>query len=177
MNENNITKLSVFDFDGTLVDTGTPETHKPIWKEKTGTEYPHKGWWGRKESLDMSVFDFQAKPDVVSAYNQESSNGETMVIMLTGRRPKLGNEVKAILDSKNLSFDLYLYNYGSDTLSNKIEQVNRILGDVPSIVDLEMWDDRNEHIPKFEQWGKELVNSGRLNSFNMNHVHNPQWTK
>ena len=34
--EDKITKLSVFDFDGTTVDTGMPDTHKVIYKEKTG---------------------------------------------------------------------------------------------------------------------------------------------
>jgi len=172
-----ITKLSVMDFDGTLVDTGIPDTHKPIWKEKTGTDWPHEGWWGRKESLDLSVFDFKTKPEVISDYRKEAANENTMVIMLTGRRAKLGAEVKAVLDSKGLTFDDYLFNYGSDTLTNKIEQVEKILTYNPEIIFLEMWDDRNEHIPTFEEWGNNLVKIGRLQNFKMNHIHNPQWTK
>ena len=30
-----------------------------------------------------------------------------------------------------------------------------------------MWDDRLEHIPIFEQWGKEKVESGRLEDFSI----------
>ena len=66
--EDQITKLSVFDFDGTTVDTGMPDTHKIIYKEKTGEDWPHKGWWGRPESLDTNIFDFKAIPEVKSAY-------------------------------------------------------------------------------------------------------------
>jgi hypothetical protein len=171
------TKLSVFDFDGTTVDTGTPETHKPIWKEKTGTDWPHVGWWGRKESLDMSVFDFKAKPEVKSDYMKERSNPDTMVISLTGRRPKLGNEVKAILDANGYNFDAYLYNYGADTLSNKLEQLGKILSEMSSIVSVELWDDRVDHFKTFQQWGKGLVDSGRLEHFHLHKVPNPQWTK
>jgi len=170
-------KLSVFDFDGTTVDTGVPETHKPIWKEKTGTEWPYKGWWGRKESLDMNIFDFPAKPDVKSDYQKERGNSDTMVVSLTGRRPKLKDEVKAILDANGYRFDRYLYNYGSDTLSNKLEQLGDLLDEFPSIKSVKLWDDRDEHIPTFEQWGNGLVEKGRLESFNMNHVLNENWTK
>ncbi len=177
VNFNKITKLSVMDFDGTTVDTGTPETHKPIWKEKTGTDWPHVGWWGRKESLDMSVFDFKAKPEVKSDYMKERSNPDTMVISLTGRRPKLGNEVKAILDANGYNFDAYLYNYGADTLSNKLEQLGKILSEMPSIVSVELWDDRLDHFKTFNQWGNGLVDSGRLEHFHLHKVPNPQWTK
>lgn len=168
--EENITKLSVFDFDGTTVDTGMPDTHKIIYKEKTGQEWPHRGWWGRPESLDMDVFDFKAIPEVKSAYAIERQRPNTMVISLTGRRPKLSNEVEAILNANGYSFDKYLYNYGKDTLSNKIEQLNNLLSEIPSIVDVELFDDRTEHIPTFQNWGQSLVDSGRLNNFKINHI-------
>ena len=171
------TKLSVFDFDGTTMDTLYPEIAKPMYKEKTGQDWPHKGWWGRKESLDMNIFDFQPKSDVKRAYQEEKANSDTMVVSLTGRRPKLSNEVEAILHANGYRFDRYLYNYGSDTLSNKLEQLGKLLKEFPSIKSVELWDDRNEHIPTFEQWGNDLVKNGRLESFNMNHVINEQWTK
>ena len=101
-----------------------PETHKIIYKEKTGEDWPHKGWWGRPESLDMNIFDFKAIPEVKSAYTIERQRPNTMVISLTGRRPKLSNEVEAILNANGYVFDKYLYNYGKDTLSNKIEQID-----------------------------------------------------
>lgn len=172
-----IINCAIFDFDGTTVDTGTPETHKPIWKEKTGTDWPHVGWWGRKESLDMSVFNFKAKPAVKSDYMKQRGDANTIVISLTGRRGKLGNEVKAVLDANGYTFDDYLYNYGSDTLSNKLEQMSKILKDIPTIKSFQMWDDRLSHFITFEQWGNGLVDSGRLDFFKLHKVHNPQWTK
>ena len=168
--EENVTKLSVFDFDGTLVDTGMPDTHKIIYKEKTGQDWPYKGWWGRPESLDMDVFDFKAIPEVKSAYTIERQRPNTMVISLTGRRPKLSKEVEAILNANGYVFDKYLYSYGKDTLSNKIEQLNNLLSETPNIVDVELFDDRAEHISTFQSWGQSLVDSGRLNNFKINHI-------
>ncbi len=164
------TKLSVFDFDGTLVDTPLPEYGKPIWKEKTGKAWPHKGWWGRMESLDMDVFEHPTLPDVISAYRTERAVDTTMTIMLTGRRPHLAKGVKAILDSHGLKFDAYMYNYGGETSANKREQMENILAEAPSIRSIEMWDDRDEHIPVFQAWGDALVKSGRLDDFKINHV-------
>ena len=40
-----VTKLTFFDFDGTLADSPTPENGKQKYKEVTGNEYPHQGWW------------------------------------------------------------------------------------------------------------------------------------
>lgn len=39
-----IKKLSFYDFDGCLVNSPEPEEGKRIYKEKTGDDYPHKGW-------------------------------------------------------------------------------------------------------------------------------------
>jgi len=163
-------KISVFDFDGTLVDTALPEYGKKIWKDKTGTDWPHIGWWGRIESLDMDVFDNPTLPSVISAYNKERSNPNTTVVMLTGRREKLSSGVEAILAQKGLTFDQYLYNYGGETSQNKKEQMGNMLDELPNVRYIEMWDDRTEHIKTFEDWGNELVSSGRLDGFKVNHV-------
>jgi hypothetical protein len=168
-NTNEVTKISIFDFDGTLVDTGTPETHKDIWKEKTGTPYPHKGWWGRKESLDTTVFDFEPNKPVIDAYNSEKNISGNLMVMLTGRLPKLSNEVEAILSDNGLSFDHYMYNYGGSTLDNKIKQMGELLANNPDVKSISQYEDRVDHIPTFKAWGDGLVKSGRLEEFNLYH--------
>ena len=142
------TKLYVFDFDDTLIRTPLPEKGRVIWQQFHGFPFPSKseeeveqnrkitGWWGRKESLDMETFDMPMIPEVKSAYDNIKNNPDVMKIMLTGRRGKLSNEVRAILDSYGLDFDMYLYNNKSDTLSAKIDYLNDILSSNPSIVDV-----------------------------------------
>ena len=176
------TKLYVFDSDATLVDTPLPEKGRRTWKEKHGFPFPSKsadeveqnkkitGWWGRKESLDMETFDMPLIPEVKSAYDKVKNDTDVMKVMLTGRHKNLANEVKAILDKNGLKFDAYLFNDKSDTLTAKITYLNELLSNNTDIKDVTLFDDRTEHIPTFENWGNELVNSGELVDFTMNHI-------
>jgi len=176
------TKLYVFDFDATLIDTPLPEEGREIWKEKHGFPFPSKsadeveqnkkitGWWGRKESLDMETFDTPLIPEVKSAYDIVKNDPDVMKVMLTGRRGNLESEVKAILGSHGLKFDMYLFNNKSDTLNAKITYLNDLLTNNPDIKDVTLFDDRTEHIPTFEDWGNKLVQNGRLDDFTMNHI-------
>ncbi len=164
------TKLFVFDFDGTLVDTPLPEDGKPIWLEKTETEWPHKGWWGKKESLDLDIFNHPTIDSVIQEYNNVANDNDVMVVMLTGRMSKLHKEVKAILKSHNLEFDLHLLNTGGETSANKKKQISWLLDEVKSLEEIVMFDDRDEHIPVFQEFGDNLISEGRINNFKINHV-------
>jgi hypothetical protein len=165
-----ITKLAVFDFDGTLVDTPLPEFGKKEYQEKTGKTWPFPGWWGQPLSLDMDIFEMPTVPMVISAYKKEKVNPETCMVMLTGCMVKLGDLVKKILDSKGLRFDEYHFNRGGSTETAKMKTMESLLGKYPDATELEMWDDRLEHIPIFQAWGDNLVKSGRLKKFNINVV-------
>jgi hypothetical protein len=166
----NITKLSVFDFDGTLVDTPLPEFGKKEYQEKTGKTWPFPGWWGQPLSLDMDIFDMPTVPMVTSAYKKEKINPDTCMVMLTGRMVKLGDLVKKILDAKGLRFDEYHFNRGGSTETAKMKTMESLLEKYANVDELEMWDDRLEHIPIFQAWGDDKVESGTLNDFNINVV-------
>ncbi len=172
-----ITRLAIFDFDGTTMDTLTPDIGKPIYKEKTGNDWPHQGWWGRAESLDMTIFDFKPLPEVKAGFDNEVSNGNTLMVSLTGRRKKLSDKVEIVLHANGYKFDQYLYNYGADTLPNKLEQIAKLLEDFPNVRTIGAWDDRDEHVPTFIEYFDSLVKSGRLDSYDFTHVYNEQWTK
>lgn len=165
-----ITKLSVFDFDGTLVDTPLPEFGKQEYKDKTGEEWPHTGWWSKSMSLNHKIFDMPTVPMVMDAYKKEKPNSETGMIMLTGRMAKLGAYVKYILDDKDLTFDEYHYNRGGSTDEAKIKTLNSLMEKYTNVTSVEMWDDRKSHLPIFQAWGDTKVKEGRLESFKINHV-------
>jgi hydroxymethylpyrimidine pyrophosphatase-like HAD family hydrolase len=152
------TKLSVFDFDGTLIKSPEPtDKNKQMWADHYGKEeWPYIGWWGRGETLDMDVWDMSLIPDTIKAYREEMKNPNTMVIMLTGRLTKQGDLVRKILDKYGLKFDKYLFKRGGNTITDKLGQLNHILGTNTSIKEVVMWDDRDAHIPKFEEWGNNL---------------------
>jgi len=164
------TKLAVFDFDGTLVDTPIPEdANKAIWKKKTGLDW-EGGWFSNPNSLRIDVFDMPVKPEVISDYKREWSDPKSLVIMLTGRIPSVANNVKAVLDDKGLKFDDYLFNEGGATEDSKIKHMEDILRYNPSIRDVELWDDRDPHIPIFKEWGDEMIAKRYLDSFKVNHI-------
>lgn len=163
-----VTSIKIFDFDDTLVHTELPDTGKIKYEKATGEPYPHVGWWGRSESLDIDIFEHPVNPDIHREWQKAwSERPNTLVVMLTGRRKKLSNEVERILDKYNLKFDKYLYNYGGDTMPNKIEQMGNLLQEYPDVRVITFWDDRKSHWEHFEKFGDDLVNSGRLDKFNM----------
>jgi len=166
----NKTKLSIFDFDDTLVNTPLPDYGEIKYKEVTGKEWPHQGWWSKKESLDTDIFDMPLNKDVHSDYLKEKSNPETVVVMLTGRMFKLADYVKKILDENGLQFDEYRYNMGGSTDKSKMKTMEQLLEKYPNVVEIEQWDDRLEHIPTFEDWGKKQCLSGRLKDYSINVV-------
>ncbi len=109
-------------------------------------------------------------PMVMDAYKKEKPNSETGMIMLTGRMFKLGAYVKYILDDKGLTFDEYHYNRGGSTDEAKIKTLNSLMEKYTNVTNVEMWDDREEHLPIFQAWGDTKVKEGRLKDFKINHV-------
>lgn len=165
-----ITKLSIFDFDGTLIDTPLPEVGKKIWLEKKGTPWPHEGYWGRHESLDLEVFEMPTVADVITDYEKEYADENTAVVLLTGRMVKLTDHVMAVLKSKELVFDDYHLNRGGETSQAKIKSMEKLLIKYPDVTEMTLWDDRLLHVPIFQAFGDELLKTGRIKYFKINVV-------
>ena len=165
-----ITKLSIFDFDGTLISTPLPIDGKPIYEKKTGQKWPHRGWWGQALSLDTDIFEMPVIEDVVKAYHKEKEQPSTVLVVMTGRLEALRTEVTDILDSHGLKFHEYHLNTGGRTEFVKMRTMEKLLKKYSDVTHIECWDDRMEHIPIFEKFGEDLVKSGRLVSFIMNVV-------
>lgn len=171
-------KLSVFDFDGTLVETpiGSPE-NKQKWANYYGKPWPYLGWWGRNESLDTDVWDMPVVKEVFNDYQKEVNDPNTVTVLLTGRIQKQDNLVKQIVNDRGYYFEHYLFNRGGSTLSNKIQHLMNLLDKYPKIREVELWDDRLEHFGDFEEWGRRLKKMGRIDSFYLNKIKSDQWDK
>jgi hypothetical protein len=166
----NRTKLAVFDFDSTLVDSPLPDIGKKIWKEKTGLDW-EKGWWANPNSLNMKVFDIPTIDSTISDYRKEWSDPKSLVVMLTGRSRKVSKYVMNVLNNHGLKFDDYLFKEGNEeTSDSKISHMEMILKYNPNIRVVEMWDDRDEHVNSFKNWGQEMIDKGYLDDFIFNHV-------
>lgn len=154
-NKNTITKISIFDFDGTLADTPKSEEGIKKWEEVMGVDYPHIGWYSKRESLDPDVFDIKLIQSTVNDYLKEIKNNNTLVVMLTGRMPNQSDQIEKILNDSNITFDDYLYKEKGDTFSSKINTIKRLLSQNPNVTEIEMWEDRLNHADGFERWGDE----------------------
>jgi hydroxymethylpyrimidine pyrophosphatase-like HAD family hydrolase len=161
-------RLVIFDFDGTLADTGGDiNKYKTIYREKTGLDW--KGtWWDNPKSLDYDMFQFKRIEPTFDLYSKSINEPNTITVMLTGRKSKLSNEVEKVLKKLGINkFNHYLYNYGGNTLLNKKEQILRLIDKYPEVEELVMYDDRENHLKPFNEFGERLISkdSNKIKKF------------
>lgn len=168
-------KLICFDFDDTLFHTPMPEEGKKTWKERTGTEWPYRGWWGRSESIGFTkdgeiitfidrggkerpIFEIPKNEWVYEKYleavSEKDTTGETYIIVATGRLDKatgMREGIESILRENNLVLDEVHLNWGEDTFAFKRKLFEKMI-DKLGAEEFTMYDDRQEHLPKFEDW-------------------------
>lgn len=150
-----IKEIIIIDFDGTIAATPEPETGKVIYKEKTGEEYPHKGWWGHNSSLDTTIFDIQPIEPTFSFVKEMYGREGVKVFLLTGRLPKNSKHVEIILDGFGVKFDDYFYKTHHDTITFKLNKMSELLVQYPDVERFMVFEDREEHFEHFQKWGFE----------------------
>lgn len=147
-------KLISFDFDKTLFFTPEPEFGKDIFLEKTGKVWPHIGWWGKPETLDLEIFEIPKNDWVYNNFLKYNEDSENYIILATGRLKKVEgmvDNVYKILEKNDIEFDEVHLNWGGDTLKFKLklfEQKIKSLG----VEEFVMFDDREDHLSEFEKW-------------------------
>jgi hypothetical protein len=171
-------KLISFDFDKTLFFTPEPETGKEIFLEKTGNNWPHRGWWGKSETLNMDIFDIPLNEWVYNHFLNYSEEFENFIILATGRLKKVEgmlDNVDKILEKNGIDFHEVHLNWGVDTLKFKIklfEEKIKSLG----VEEFIMFDDRSEHLSEFEKWADkqnikitiiDVINKTEKNFYNI----------
>lgn len=131
-------KLAIYDFDGTLIDSPEPNPGKEIWKEKTGQEYPHKGWWGRKESLNTDVFEIKPFPRILFQFKKDLVVPSTRVIILTSRLEKLRHKLENVLEMNNIHPHEVIMKWGGET---KGDVILKYVENNPDLQKIDVYDD------------------------------------
>ena len=150
-----VEELLVYDFDGTLADTPTPITGKEMYKRKTGREWPHNGWWGRKESLEppLEVYPGPA----FSSYLENRLRSDCVRIMMTGRVHKLSARVTECLRALGITetcfHELVFKKGNSNTFEYKCDELRRMMR-VYRPRKVRIWEDRVRHAEGFREFGK-----------------------
>jgi hypothetical protein len=175
-----IKRVCVFDFDGTLVFTPT----KPAgWKA---------GWWGKRDSLLPPFVPHHSglqengahllNNKVAKAFIESKLRSDTHTVMMTGRHWGLRNEVMNILrgfnlctkeDHERLQEDSkhFVFISGGKTLEGKLAVIDELFAMYPSVDWIEMWEDRIEHVSAFRAHAA-VLKKARL-SFEGIMVHEP----
>lgn len=145
-------RLAVFDFDGTLINTYSPEEGKPMWEKYYNKQYPYEGWWGRRESLDINVFDIKPFPKVLAQLEKEKNTSDTSVIILSSRMEKLRPEIEKILDMNNIVVDDVILKRGGEDKGDVILRIENYNQDLKEIV---VYDDfMNKNVEKIAEYTK-----------------------
>lgn len=150
-----IDKLICFDLDDTLVHTMKDKIGKEIWKERTGKDWPYVGWWSKAETLDTDMFDTPLNPYVHNEYLDAVADNKNHVILATGRLERLREPVETLLQKLDLQFDGIYLNTGGDTFRYKSTLFEKLIWKL-NPKEFIMYDDRYEHLVKFEQWAKTI---------------------
>jgi hypothetical protein len=154
-------KLVCFDFDDTLFHTPGPEEGKNIWQQATGKEWPYIGWWGKHETLNTEIFEIPINEWVKEKYFEHIVDPLTKVIVATGRLNKvkgMRENINKIFEKNELKFHEVHLNWGGDTLDFKKKLFGQKL-DEYEYDEFIMFDDRQEHLPQFENWAElESIN-------------------
>lgn len=150
-----ISRIEIFDFDGTLFFTPTREEGIPVWESATGEKWPYDGWWGRAQTLDMDIFHIPINPYVAKKHSVATERDDTMVVLSTGRLEKMRKEVEKILEANGLVFDLVSLCTGQDTYTYKSRLFEKLIKEHRPDVFV-MYDDRHEHLKKFKEWAHDM---------------------
>ena len=156
-------KIIVFDFDQTLINTQEPEEGRKIWKEKCGTDFPHKGWWSKKETLDINIFYPTINKWTYEHYLKAINDENNYVLLVTGRINELKAEIQNILDHHKFKFNDVVCNWGGNVITFKIRFFESVIRKNITITEFIIYDDRQEHIVKFIEWAKVIKNKYNIN--------------
>ena len=137
-------RLAVYDFDGTLINSPEPEEGKKQWEEKMGQPYPHKGWWGRAESLDTNVFDIKPFPNILVKLREDMGDPDTTTIILTSRMEKLRPQLENILSLNGIRVDELITKSGAADKGDVILRIADYNQDLKEIV---VYDDFSGGMP------------------------------
>ena len=153
--------LTFFDFDGTLIHSPLPDNGKIEWANYYNKPYPHLGWWGRSESLDLNVFNVIPNHIIYQEYLKFKKLNNSFNVILTSRIPKLKQYLADILYHNDIYMDDILCADGALTKGERIvKEYQRFINDGHDIKEIYVWEDRNKEIITIEPFRKYFEDNG-----------------
>ena len=160
-----INSIVIYDFDKSLFFTPeNTDDNRRLWESMYGIPWKYKGngWWSKAESLDR-IFDIRFNTDLREFIENDMKCDITHTVLLTGRMPRFEKRVKEILETEKILFDDYFFNDISDTLTFKLGKIKELRERFPEAKSLTIYEDRLEHIPHFDIYGKNNFETYKMN--------------
>lgn len=140
--------LYIFDFDGTMMDSPLPEPGKLIYEQLYGQPYPHKGWWGRRESLDVN-FDIKPIDSVFEVYKSTWESPNSITALVTNRMRKLEDLVLHHLERHQIIFQHYNYVDSLPGKNTKSDRIMRLMTYLEGLSEVSIYDDMDDQIESY----------------------------
>ena len=142
-----ITKLFLFDFDGTLFHTPDPVEGRAEYKRLTGHSWPHPhGWMRWAESLlpPLRSQPGPALPHFHECFHQSGS----LTVLVTGRIPPTSNAVKEVLHHHLVYPEKYFFKDSpmekESTPAYKVRIIQQLLREYPDVNHVKVFDDLDD---------------------------------
>ena len=162
-----INELHIFDFDGTLF--ANPMPRKSVWKSSFGKM--NQAWYQHKETLSCitdemlkndAAWNVNISEEIASAFMEESN----IVFLMTGRkRSEFWHDVSRILASRGFDeifSEIILKPAGFSTFEYKTNEISRLY-QTYNPKEIIMWDDRINHVNRFNAFFTENMIPGFCN--------------
>ena len=155
------TTLKIFDFDGTIFYSPSPNPEvwggKMTGKLKGEIRTGGYGWFQNPITLDDRFIDDYAFVDeIVDEVEKSMKEPNSVTVMLTGRTYEYEAQIRKLLHQKGLEFDAYGFKDGGTTMQFKQDFISSLIEKYkPSRVI--MWDDREKHVPRFDKFLAEAT--------------------
>lgn len=142
-----ITTLNVFDFDRTLFFTHDSATGKEKYEKVFNKEYPHKGWFGKEESL-LDELDIKENEQMRRIYKNLSKKKNTANVLISNRIYYLEDRLIEFLKDRGYHFDDVSLAQGSKRKPSRLEE---IWDHYPDIKEINIFDDLGSAIEQYKE--------------------------
>ena len=139
--------LNVFDFDLTLFFTHDDENGKNKYEKVFKEKYPHKGWFGREESLSDEL-EIQENPFMKKIFDAAKKEQNSAEVLISNRTHHLEDRLTEFLRDRGYTFDDILLKKGGLL---KKERLEKIWEKYPSVTQINIFDDLDEAIEQYEE--------------------------
>lgn len=155
-----IMRISFYDFDRSIMDGPTPEIGREIWRRKTGEDFPHLGWWSKKESLDHTIFPFTPIREVADRIKRDYEDPSCWTMVLSNRVESLLPYMKSLMDQYDIKVDDFLLRR-PDNLPKPV-RIKRMLPKFPQATSIDIHEDDPNNLELFRELKQEIGPRGYL---------------